>query len=500
METIQKIRLAWFRHGKKIKQIAREFNLSRNTVRKVLRSEETAFSYERSAQPRPKLGPFLETLEKWLAEDLAQPARQRRSMLLHFEALQREGYEGGYDAVRRFIAAWREDHAAKPTAFIPLLFPAGDAFQFDWSHEQIELAGMPTTVKVAHIRLCHSRMFLAIAYPRESHEMLFDAHARAHEFFGGLCRRGIYDNMRTAVTRVKRGKERDFNYRFQQMCSHYLFEPVPCTPAAGWEKGQVENQVKFVRGRWFTPRPKVQTLDELNAMLLEGAIGWAKTRVHPEIKDKMVWEVFEQERAHLVRVSHAFDGYAQREITVSSTSLATVDRNRYSVPVSAAGRAIQVKVYARRVVFVAGAEVLAEHERVFGRDRTVFDPWHYLPALERKPGALRNGAPFQDWPLPEPMQRLRAALERHPDWDRQFVAVLAQVPRLGLESVAKACEEAVRGRACSGDVVLNILARQEDNGCEEHCAGLPDRLQLRLEPVADCPRYDALLSGARHVA
>ena len=500
METIQKIRLAWFRHGKKIRQIARELNLSRNTVRKVLRSEETAFEYERTTQPRPKLGPFVETLEKWLSEDQAQPARQRRSMLQHFEALQREGYAGGYDTVRRFIAVWEEANAARPTAFIPLLFPAGDAFQFDWSHEQIELARTLTTVKVAHIRLCHSRMFLAIAYPRESHEMLFDAHARAHDFFGGLCQRGIYDNMRTAVTRVKRGKERDFNSRFQQMCSHYLFEPVACTPAAGWEKGQVESQVKFVRGRWFTPRPKVQTLDELNAMLMEGAIGWAKTKAHPELKDKTVWEVFEEERAHLVRVPHAFDGYAQAEVVVSSTSLATVDRNRYSVPVSAAGRAIQAKVYACRVVFVAGAEVLAEHERVFGRDRTVFNPWHYLPVLERKPGALRNGAPFQDWPLPESMQRLRVALERHPDRDRQFVAVLAQIPRHGVETVANACEEALRGSACSSDVVLNILARQEETSCTEHCAGLPERLQLRLEPVADCPRYDALLPGVRHAA
>jgi transposase len=501
VETIRKIRLARLRQGKSIREIAREYHVSRNTVRKALRSDSTEFVYERTIQPRPRLGPFVEVLEKQLAEDSELPPRRRRSMLLHFEELQRQGYEGGYDAVRRLISTWRTNHAGRPAAYIPLQFPAGDAFQFDWSHEQIELAGMPATVKVAHIRLCHSRMPLVVAYPRESQEMVFDAHDRAHEFFGGLCRRGVYDNMRTAVKRVLRGKHRDFNSRFQQMCSHYLFDPVACTPGAGWEKGQVENQVKFVRGRWFTPRPKVRTLEELNAMLLEGVIGWAKTRAHPEIKDKTIWEVFQQEREHLLRVPRAFDGYAQHEAVASSTSLVTMDRNRYSVPVSAAGRAVQVRLYARRVVVVAGAQVLAELERVFGRNRTVFNPWHYLPALERKPGALRNGAPFQDWPLPECMLRLRTALERHADWDRQFVAVLAQVPRHGLDAVAKACEEALRSRAVSSDVVLNHLARlHEENDHRDHPASIPDRLQLRVEPVADCPRYDTLLTGVHHAA
>jgi transposase len=138
--------------------------------------------------------------------------------------------------------------------FIPLWFAPGDAYQFDWSHEGVVLGAVTTTVKVAHLRLCHSRMFLVRAYPRETQEMVFDAHDHAFRLFGGMCRRGIYDNMTTAVDAVFLGKERRFNRRFLRMCSHYLVEPVACTPAAGWEKGQVENQVGNAREHLSTPR------------------------------------------------------------------------------------------------------------------------------------------------------------------------------------------------------------------------------------------------------
>ena len=121
---------------------------------------------------------------------------------------------------------------------MPLSFAPGEAYQFDWSHEVVLIGGVTTKVKVAHLRLCHSRMFYVRAYPRESQEMVFDAHDRAFAFLGGACQRGIYDNMKTAVDAIFVGRERRYNRRFEQMCGHYLVEPVACTPASGWEKGQ----------------------------------------------------------------------------------------------------------------------------------------------------------------------------------------------------------------------------------------------------------------------
>ena len=161
---------------------------------------------------------------------------------------------------------------------------------------------MPMTVKVAHVRLCHSRAFYLRAYPRETQEMVFDAHARAFAFFGGTCRRGIYDNMSTAVDAVFLGKDRAFNRRFLQLCSHYLVEPVACTPAAGWEKGQVENQVGFARDNIFKPRLRFQTLEELNGWLEAECRRWIETHRHPELRERTLAEVLEAERPALVPV------------------------------------------------------------------------------------------------------------------------------------------------------------------------------------------------------
>ena len=147
------------------------------------------------------------------------------------------------------------------------------------------------------------------AYPREAQEMVFDAHDRAFRFFDGACRRGIYDNMKTAVEAVFIGKDRAYNRRFPQMCGHYLVEPTACTPGPGWEKGPVENQIGIVRGRFFTPRLRFKTYDELNAWLVDQGVAYARRHSHPTFKDKTVWQVFEDERPSLVSYRGPFDGF-----------------------------------------------------------------------------------------------------------------------------------------------------------------------------------------------
>ena len=271
VETIGRIRREHFVQGKSIREIARDLKLSRNTVRKVLRSEETAFSYEREIQPRPKLGRWTEDLDRMLATNADAPARERLTLIRLFEELRALGYEGGYDAVRRYARRLGRGatRARRRAPIVPLTFAPGEAYQFDWSHEIVVMDGVTTTVKVAHVRLCHSRMMFVRAYPRETQEMVFDAHERAFAFFKGACARGIYDNMKTAVETIFVGKDRQYNRRFLQMCSHHLVEPVACTPASGWEKGQVENQVGLVRERFFTPRLRFKSYDELNAWLLD---------------------------------------------------------------------------------------------------------------------------------------------------------------------------------------------------------------------------------------
>jgi transposase len=262
VDTIARVRRAYFVQKRKIKAIARDLKLARNTVRQIVRAEDqTEHRYVRREQPRPRLRPHVAALEQMLGESARQPKRERLTYFRMFLELRREGYAGGYDAVRRYAREWAEREGERTAvAYVPLIFAPGEAYQFDWSHEIVVIAGVTTKVKVAQVRLCYSRMPFARAYPRESQEMVFDAHEKAFQFFKGRCQRGIYDNMSTAVDAVFVGKERKFNLRFEKLMSHHLIEPTACTPAAGWEKGQVEHQVGNVREWVFTPpRRPLQT-------------------------------------------------------------------------------------------------------------------------------------------------------------------------------------------------------------------------------------------------
>jgi transposase len=495
VETVGRIRREHLVKGKSIKKIARDLRISRNTVRRILRSGETSFSYEREVQPRPRLGRWKADLDRMLTTNASNTTRERLTLIRLFEELRALGYEGGYDAVRRYARTWSREHASQTAAaFVPLSFAPGEAYQFDWSHEIVVMSGVTVTVKVAHMRLCHSRMMFFRAYPRETQEMVFDAHERAFTFFKGACTRGIYDNMKTAVDTIFVGKDRQYNRRFLQMCSHHLVDPVACTPASGWEKGQVENQVGLVRERFFTPRLRVKTYDELNAWLTDKSIAYAKVHPHPERPDQTVWEVFEAERPNLVPYRGRFDGFHALPASVSKTCLVRFDNNKYSVNASAVGRPVEIHAYADRIVIRQDGRAVAEHARHHGRDETIYDPWHYVPVLARKPGALRNGAPFKDWVLPAALERVRRKLAGSDDGDRQMVAILATVLTDGLPAVEAACAQAMSEGVHSSDVIINILARQRDPGPAATIL-TPDALTLRHAPVADCARYDQLRSA-----
>ncbi len=492
VDTIARIRREFFIRGRSIKEIVRDLHVSRNTVRKVVRSGATALSYEREVQPLPKLGQWRADLDRLLLTNAGKSSRERLTLMRVFEALRGLGYEGGYDAVRRYARTWqRERSASTADAYVPLSFAPGEAYQFDWSHEVVLINGVTVKIKVAHVRLCHSRMLFVRAYPRESQEMVFDAHDRAFALFKGTCTRGIYDNMKTAVETIFAGKDRLYNRRFLQMCSHFLVDPVACTPASGWEKGQVENQVGVVRERFFTPRIRVRSYEELNALLLDQAIAYAKAHPHPEFKDQTVWQAFEAERSFLVPYAGRFDGFHATSASVSKTCLVRFDNNKYSVAASAIGRPVEVRAYADRIELRQDGRVVGDHPRAFGRDQTVFDPWHYVPVLARKPGALRNGAPFKNWVLPNGIDRVRRKLASADDGDRQMVTILTAVLSDGLSAVEAACQEALREGVHSADVIVNILARQREPTAIITVI-TSDALKLQHEPTADCARYDTL--------
>ena len=375
----------------------------------------------------------------------------------------------------------------------PVSFALGEAFQFDWSDEGLMVGGVFYKVQVAHLKLCASRAFWLVAYPSQGHEMLFDAHTRSFQALGGVTRRGIYDNMKTAVDKVKRGKGRVVNARFAAMCSHYLFDADFCNVASGWEKGVVEKNVQDSRRRiWIEAGTRrFGSFIELNAWLGERCRSiWMETE-HPEHKQFTVAEMLELEREQLMSMPEPFDGYVEKPARVSSTCLVSVARNRYSVPCEWAGHMVSTRLYPNRVDVAAGDTLVASHARLSNSGHTTYDWQHYIDLVQRKPGALRNGAPFLD--LPAPLLRLRQSLLRHAGGDRVMAQVLAVVPQAGLEAVIVAVDLVLEGAAPSGSIsvehVRNVLARLNTPETPEQAE---TALQLTEAPKADTARYDRL--------
>ena len=491
MAMYAKVRRMRLRDGLSISEIARRTSLSRNTIkgwlREPVRSER---QYRRSAGPK-KIGPYETWLREALAADARRPRRERRTARKLYAQVQAQGFAGSYGRVTEFIRAWRADQGAVAAraAYVPLSFAWGEAFQFDWSEEGLVIGGVRWKVQLAHMKLCASRAFWLVGYPSQGHEMLFDAHTRCLIGLGGVAGRGIYDNMKTAVDRTPRkDRGRVVNARFAAMTAHYLFEPDFCNVASGWEKGRVEKGVQDARRRiWQDAQTHgFGSFVELNAWLATACVA-AWDAPHPDLTGVTIREAWTQERPHLMPMPTPFDGYVELPARVSSTSLVSVARNRYSVPCTWAGHRVSVRLYPERVVIVADQAVVADHARAVGRAHVVYDWQHYLPLVERKPGALRNGAPFAD--LPEPLQRLRRALLRHEGGDKVMARVLMAVPTHGLDAVLVAAELVLESGRPSAAHVLNVLARLTDGPSPPSVA---TALTVTTAPLADPHRYDTL--------
>ena len=491
-----------------IREIARRTGLSRNTIRKYLRAEIVEPSFRTPTRPS-KLDPFAEKLSGWLVMEVRKSRKDRRTAKQMHADLVKLGFDGSYERVAAFVRAWKADRqrAQQTTGrgtFVPLVFQPGEAFQFDWSEDWAVIGGERVKLQVAHIKLSHSRAFLVRAYLLQTHEMLFDAHWHAFRVFDGIPSRGIYDNMKTAVDRVGRGKQRDINARFLAMTSHYLFEPEFCNPAAGWEKGQVEKNVRDARHRLWQVAPTFCDLEALNNWLEDRCkVLWADT-AHGRLPGSIA-DIWEAEKPALMPLPTAFDGFVELSKRVSPTCLITFDRNRYSVPASFANCAVSLHIYPERLVIVAEGAVICTHVRIIERShrqpgRVIYDWRHYLAVLQRKPGALRNGAPFVE--MPKAFRKLQSLMLRKPGGDREMVDILSLVLQHDEQAVLRAVEMALDAGGPTKTHVLNLLHRLVDGTpTDQPDVTPPSALSLSKEPEANVSRYDGLRQGGtRHAS
>lgn len=490
---LAKIRRMYFRDKLSIREIARRTNLSRNTISEWLKKEGMQEPKYPPRQVSRLIDPFTDQLRQWLETDSHRPKRDRRTAKVMFEAIKAQGFKGSYVRTSAHVRQLRQALGDTPQrkAFVPLRFAHGEAFQFDWSCEYAWIGGLRKRIEVSHCKLASSRAFWMIAYPMQSHEMLFDAHTRSFQAFGGIPRRGIYDNMKTAVDKVQRGKERIVNARFQSMCGHYLFEPEFCNVASGWEKGIVEKNVQDRRRQIWAEAldQRWASFEHLNTWLAERCRQAWESMSHPDWPAMTIGEVLQDECLQLMPMPKVFDGYIAQPVRVSGTSLIHFQRNRYSVPTPYAHRVISLHIYPDVITLIADDVEIARHTRCFERYQTFYQWQHYIPIITQKPGALRNGAPFMT--MPEPLQILQKQLLKHSGGDRVMAEVLSAIPLHGLDTVLVAVECALEAGHISGEHILNILGRLKETVPP---VVIETHLVLKEEPVANVNRYERLRS------
>ena len=499
MDLLSVIRRWHFRQNVPIREIKRRTGLSRNTIRKYLRADTVEPKFKVPDRPG-KLAPFADKLTGWLRQEAGKSPKQKRTAKQMHADLVVLGYGGSYGRVAAFVRGWKterqhEQQTSGRGTFVPLVFSAGEAFQFDWSEDWAILGGKQVKLQAAHTKLSHSRAFIVRAYPLQTHEMLFDALTQAFRVLGGVPQRGIFDNMRTAVDRIGLGKVRQVNARFAAMASHYLFDPEFCNPASGWEKGQVEKNVQDARRRFWQPMPSFPDIDALNAWLEEQCIAqWGD--IQHGVLPGTVADVHAEEISSLMPLGRPFDGFVEHAKRVSPTCLVTFERNRYSVPASFANQRVSLRIYPDRIVVAAEGQILCEHPRIIERShhlpgRTIYDWRHYLAVIQRKPGALRNGAPFAD--MPDAFRQLQGQLLRRPGGDREMAEILALVLHHDEQAVLCAVELALEAGVATKTHVLNILHRLTDGKAPPAAPiDAPQALRLEQEPVANVERYDDL--------
>ncbi len=455
VEIYGRVRRAVRVEGKSQRAVAREFGLSRATVRKMLQYAVPPGYQRQQPIKRPKLGPWLGVIDAILEDDKQRPAKQRHTAKRIFERLKEEHqFTGGYTIVKDYVHG---EQVRSREVFVPLAHAPGEA-QADFGEALVVVAGVERKAHYLAMDLPHSDDCFVVAFPAETTEAFLEGHVRAFAYFGGVPTRILYDNTKIAVAKILGGEQRQRTRVFSELQSYYLFADKFGRPARGNDKGKVEGIVGYARRNFMVPIPRASSWDELNVHL-EVNCRKRRERVLRGHKET-IGERFERDRVAMLPLpATPYEACEKLSTRVSSLSLVRYRANDYSVPTQYGHRQVWVKGYVHEVVITCASEVIARHERSYEREAVVFDPLHYLALLEQKTRALDQAAPLAGWQLPECFAQLRrlleARLKKH--GSREYVQVLRLMESFDLLEVAHAVEHALQLGTISFDAVRHLL-------------------------------------------
>jgi transposase len=486
------------RDGKSIRQIAREFKLSRNTIRKVLKNPQPTLATRH--RPAPILGPVQAIIDQILIDDETAPPKQQHTAAQVFRRLRDEyGYRGGYAQVQRYVLKHRRHHRE---TFIPLGHLPGRRLEADFGHIHVDFPDGRRLIPFLVTTWAYSNAPFVLALPFERTEAILEGMVAAFEFFGGVPKEVWWDNPRTVATLILQGRERRLHPRYATLASHYLFDPLFCMPARGNEKPDAEATVKAVQRRFATPVPRVTDLAELNTSLRKRCEAERERIVQSlfgpfTIKDRLAEDL----AAASPLPSYRFDPCViHPAVVVDKYQTVACDTNRYSVPRPFAFGMVTVKSYVDRVVITAKGQTIATHPRCLQKHRMILDPIHYTATLGRKPGALDHAPVFRDWKLPVCFAEFRAELERQHGLlagARRYARVLQLIGEHPMTRVGNAIMDCLGAHLVSAEAVIQrtrSLAAIEatTRGLSPVTSDAVRTAQLQV-PLPDLGRFDQLL-------
>lgn len=501
----ERIRHAYYTEQKSMRAIERETGISRKVIAKII--QESPRKPYQLATPRsaPVFGPYQARVEELLLLNEHLPHKQRYTVHKMFEVLQSESYQGCESRIGQFCAQWHKARNA-PKVYLPLEFDPGQDAQCDWGEAVAIIAGVRQTVQVFVLKLSYSRRLFVMAFPTQKQESFFYGHVCAFKHFGGVPWRITYDNLATAVKLAVEGRgkrERREQRGFISLRSHYLFESHFCTPGAGWEKGSVEAGVGFARRNFFVPIPEASSFEELNVYLLQKCLQDDQRRSHGQ--PMTIGQAWEHERGYLRSLPpFEFDCCVVAQAHLTPYSMVVYETNRYSVPVKRARRDVLVKAYPFIIEICDQTTLLARHPRCYGREQDIFDPLHYLPLLEQRPGALDYAKPFKRWRdgWPESYHRMLSILrEKWPDGQgvQDFIRILQLHQDYSPQVMQAAIEQALTYGCVHFDGVKQCLQELTSPQSPPTSTELADRPHLQdigNQPI-DLRQYERLLKMSR---
>lgn len=492
-----------YEHGEgTITGVARTFGVHRRMVRQALAGAVPP-ARKRATRQRPTLGPIAAFIDEILEADRHAPRKQRHTAHRIWRRVCQEKPEWpvGESTIRRYVRQ-RKGALSLVTrdTFIPQSYTWGVEAQVDWYEAWAEVEGEREQVAIFCMRSMASGAAFHRAYRHATQQAFLEAHEEAFAYFGGVFHQLRYDNLKSAVQKILRGRQREETARFVAFRSHWGFESEFCNPARGHEKGGVEGEGGQFRRNYLVPLPVAPDLAQLNALLVAGCREDAQRVIAG--RTHTVGAAMVLEREHLLPLAHeGFDLAAVSFPMVNSSGCVKVRTNWYSVPLPV-GTRVEAKVQAAYVEVWYDGRRVAQHERCFGRQQPVLELEHYLDVLLKKPGAFAGSTPLHQWRAqgkwPESFDRFWETL-RHRHGRQQGTRAMIEVLLLGrqhsYERLRAVVHEAVELGVSDVAAIRYLLdqAPQSVRPCPE--AIEIGRLARYERPLPSMAAYDRLLGS-----